>query len=167
MAPVVWAIVSLPIVLPVLPMSAVGRMRFLHKLNHDFGETAGWPQLTAAVGRVYRSLPPASRGRASIFAANCGEASALLIYGGRYDLPPAISGRNNFWLWGPGNQPDQTVIAVGSASQLRPYFSSCRLVATFHSPHNVNNDENGVALSVCAPPKGPWRLFWSRLRQYD
>jgi hypothetical protein len=165
--PVVLAIVSLPIVLPVLPVSVVGEMPFLHKLNYDLGETVGWPQLTAAVARVYRSLPAASKRSAAVFTANYGEASALLIYGPRFHLPPAISGHNNFWIWGPGHQSDRVVIAVGSAGQLRAYFGSCTTAATFHSPHKVNNDENGIVLSVCRRPRASWRVLWPRLRHYD
>jgi hypothetical protein len=165
--PVVLAIVSLPIVLPVLPVSVVGEMPFLHKLNYDLGETVGWPQLTAAVARVYRSLPAASKRSAAVFTANYGEASALLIYGPRFHLPPAISGHNNFWIWGPGHQSDRVVIAVGSAGQLTPYFGSCTTAATFHSPDKVNNDENGIVLSACRRPRASWRVLWPRLRHYD
>jgi hypothetical protein len=165
--PVVLAIVTLPLVLPVLPVSVVGEMPFLHKLNYDLGETVGWPQLTRAVARVYHSLPAASQRRTSVFTANYGEAGALLLYGPRFHLPPAISGHNNFWIWGPDHQSDGVVIAVGSAGQLRPYFGSCTAAATFHSPQNVNNDENGVVLSVCTRPHASWRDMWPRLRHYD
>jgi len=166
-APLVWGLVSLPLVLPVLPVSVVGELPFLHKLNYDLGETIGWPQLTSTVARVYRSLPPAVRARTSIFTSNYGEAGALLVYGGRYHLPPAISGHNTFWLWGPDHQPDGAVIAFGAAGQLRPYFRSCTPATTFHSPHGVNNDENGTVISICAHGRGPWQAFWSRLRHYD
>jgi hypothetical protein len=166
-APVVGAIISLPLVLPVLPLSVVGEMPFLHRLNYDLGETVGWPQLTAAVARVYRSLPAAGEHRASIFTANYGEASALVVYGPRYRLPSAISGHNNFWLWGPAHHPDHTVIAVGAAAQLRPYFRSCTPAATFRSPDHVNNDENGVVISLCTDPHGPWQPLWPRVRHYD
>ncbi len=166
-APMIWGVVSLPLVLPVLPVSVVGELPFLHKLNYDLGETVGWPQLTSTVARVYRSLPPAVRTRTSIFTSNYGEAGALVVYGGRYHLPPAISGHNTFWLWGPDHQSDRAVIAVGAAGQLRTYFRSCRAATTFHSPHGVNNDENGTVISICAHARGPWQSFWSRLRHYD
>jgi hypothetical protein len=165
-APIVWAVVTLPLVLPVLPVSVVGQLPFLHKLNYDLGETVGWPQLTATVARVFRGLPATSRRGASIFTANYGEASALIVYGPRYHLPPAISGHNNFWLWGPGHEPDRVVVAVGAAAQLRPYFRSCATATTFHSPDHVNNDENGVLISICRGARGPWRAFWPQLRQY-
>jgi hypothetical protein len=166
-APLVWGVLSLPLVLPVLPVSVVGELPFLHKLNYDLGETIGWPQLTSTVARVYRSLPPAARARTSIFTSNYGEAGALLIYGGRDHLPPAISGHNSFWLWGPDHQSDRTVIAVGTAGQLRPDFRSCTAATTFRSPHGVNNDENGTVISICVHARAPWRALWSRLRHYD
>jgi hypothetical protein len=43
----------------------------------------------------------------------------------------------------------------------------CTFDTTFHSPLNVNNDENGVQIWTCTGPHGPWRSFWPALRHYD
>jgi 4-amino-4-deoxy-L-arabinose transferase-like glycosyltransferase len=166
-APIVFAAVMLVLVLPVLPVTALGQMGFMHKLNYDQGEEVGWQQLTATVSRVYESLPPGQRRTASIFTANYGEASAIALYGRALGLPPPLSGHNNYWLWGPGRQPDGTVIAVGTGQSLAPYFRSCVTATTFRSPHNVNNDENGTVISTCTGPRAPWPALWSYLRHYD
>ena len=139
----------------------------MHKLNYDQGETIGWPQLTATVSRVYHSLPAAAWPVTSIFTANYGEAGALALYGPAAGLPPPLSSHNTYWLWGPARQPDQTVIAVGTGQALLRYFHSCTPAATFHSPHNVNNDENGVVISTCSGPRAPWPVLWPQLRHYD
>lgn len=168
---VAWLVVGLAlalvIILPVLPEAAWSGNAAIHNVNYDMTEQIGWPQLTAAVARVYRSLPAAERREASIFTSNYGEAGALDVYGPRYDLPPVLSGHNTYWLWGPGDAPDGVVVAVNSAWQLRSHFRSCRVAATFHSPDGVVNDENGAQIAVCTGPRGQWSSFWGDLRHYD
>ncbi len=163
---VIGGILSLAFVLPVLPLSTFARFAFFHKTSYDLGETVGWPQLTGQVAKVYGDLPGPERRSASIFTANYGEAGAIGLYGGAYGLPAPLSGHNNYWLWGPGRASDQVVIAVGSADQLRPHFASCRYASTFHSPDDVDNDENGTVLSICTGPKGTWSSLWGSLRNY-
>jgi 4-amino-4-deoxy-L-arabinose transferase-like glycosyltransferase len=165
-APIAGAVVGAVLVLPILPEAALSHIGGIHKLNYDLTETVGWPQLTEQVASVYRALPPAARREASVFTSNYGEASALVLYGGRYGLPHVLSGHNTFWLWGPGSAPDGTVIAVGAAGDLRPFFGSCTTVAAFRPPHNVVNDENGVGIATCRVPTASWRAFWGRLQQY-
>jgi hypothetical protein len=165
-APVVGAVLTLAFALPVLPLSAFARMTFLHKTSYDLGETVGWPQLTARVAAVYDEVPAPERSEAAIFTANYGEAGALAIYGPNYDLPDPLSAHNTYWLWGPGDAPDRVVVAVGSVDQLRPHFRDCRYRATFHSPDNVDNDENGTSIWTCTGPRGPWSSFWRDLRHY-
>jgi len=165
-APLVGAVGTLALVLPVLPLSTFARMTFLHTTSYDVGETVGWPQLTAQVATVYRSLPAGERHEASIFTANYGEAGALAVFGSGDRLPGVLSGHNTYWLWGPGDAPDQVVVAVGSVDQLRPHFARCRYDATIHSPDDVDNDENGVGVWTCVGPDGTWSSFWHRLRHY-
>lgn len=165
-APPVGAVLALAFVLPVLPLSAFARMPFLHKTSYDLGESVGWPQLTAQVAAVYDRVPLRERPEASIFTANYGEAGALAVYGPRHGLPVPLSGHNTFWLWGPGTAPDHVVVAVGGAGPLRAHFSDCRMSATIHSPHDVDNDENGTGIWTCTGPRGNWSSFWTDLRHY-
>ena len=166
MAPPIGLLLGLVLILPVLPQAALAHIKGIHKLNYDLTETIGWPQLAQAVIGVYDQLPPTERTGASIYTGNYGEASALIVYGGR-QLPPVLSAHNTYWLWGPGRAPDETVIVIGSTYPILDHFADCRQVSTFHSPHNVDNDENGVAISICTGPKGPWALFWPSLKHYD
>jgi 4-amino-4-deoxy-L-arabinose transferase-like glycosyltransferase len=165
-SPVVGLMLTVAFILPVLPLATFARIPSLHTINYDLGETVGWPQLTQKVGTVYDALPPAERRNASIFTSNYGEAGAIALYGPSVGLPVPLSGHNTYWLWGPGGAVDHTVIAVGALDQLRPHFSRCDYDATFHSPDNVNNDENGVQLWTCTGPHGPWSSFWTGLRHY-
>jgi hypothetical protein len=164
-APVAGLIVSVVLILPVLPAQNLAHIHGIHKLNYDLTETIGWPQLADQAGAVYRSLPADQRAGTSIYTGNYGEASALVLYGSH--LPPVLSAHNTWWLWGPAGAPDSTVITIGAADQLAPYFTRCTPTASYVPPHDVPNDENGVELSVCTGPRGPWAAFWHRLKHYD
>jgi len=166
LAPLVGLAVTIPVILPVLPQAALAHIGGIHKLNYDLTETIGWPQLTAQVLAVYDHLSPDQRNQSAIFTNNYGEASALVVYGA-HRLPPVLSGHNSVWMWGPGRAPDGTVITVGAADQLAPHFGTCSPAAIFHSPHDVPNDENGVQISICTHPLGPWSSFWNQVRHYD
>jgi hypothetical protein len=115
---------------------------------------------------AYEALPARLRGQASVFTANYGEASALVLYAGSR-LPPVLSGHNTYWLWGPGRAPDGAVIAVGAVPALRPYFRVCTTTAVVRPPHDVVNDENGVVIATCTGPTAPWPSLWGRLKHYD
>lgn len=82
-------------------------------------------------------------------------------------LPPVLSGHNAFWMWGPGNASDTTVLVVDALPQLRPYFASCRLLATFNPPYHVQSDWNNIPIGVCAGPSASWRALWPHLLHYN
>jgi hypothetical protein len=164
-APVTGLTLGVVLILPILPPLNLAHIHGIHKLNYDLTETIGWPQLADQLGAMYRSLPADERARTSIYTANYGEASALILYGTR--LPPVLSAHNTWWLWGPGRAPDSTVLTVGAAGQLAPYFAHCTSVASYIPPHDVPNDENGVEISHCTGPRAPWSGFWHQLKHYD
>ena len=44
---------------------------------------------------------------------NFGEAGAVDLFGPKYGLPPAISGHQNYWLWGPRDYTGESMILIG------------------------------------------------------
>ena len=155
--------VVLPSALPLLPIAS------LHKVSGaaTIADGIGWPQLTAEVAAQDAALTRAGQPPTSIFTGAYAEAGALDVYGGPYHLPPVISGHNTFWLWGPGNASDTTVLYVDAAGQLQPYFASCRQLAVYNPPEQVKNNWNDLAIGVCTGPSGSWKTLWPRLKHYD
>ncbi len=174
---------AVPFVLPVLPLqnylayqNAVGRA-----LHVDFGlpddprttvpiqyyaDMLGWPRMVAKVAAVYESLPPAQRAQTAIFASNFGEASAVDVYGSAFGLPHAISGNNNFWLWGPQRYNGSTVIEINAdPSKMRRYFAHVRVAAVFSDRHAMPY-ENNVPILVCSGIREPLAALWPHLRVY-
>ena len=135
-------------------------------LPSDWADMHGWPELTATVARVYAALPPAERAHAAIFAQNYGEAAALDVLGGRYGLPPATSGHNQYWLWGPRGWDGSTIIDVGG--EVGPDRRSCRsatLAAVSDSAYAISY-ERGLGIVICRGLRVPVARFWPRERSY-
>jgi len=74
--------------------------------------------MVETVAEIYHNLPPEERAKAAIIAPNYGEAGAIDFFGPRYDLPKAISGHQNYYLWGSaqlyGRSDDRVGVASGS-----------------------------------------------------
>jgi len=156
-------VVILPITLPVLPIAS------LHTVSgtEQIADGVGWPQLAADVAAQDAALTRAGQPPTSIFTGSYAEAGALDIYGGPYHLPPVISGHNTFWLWGPGNASDTTVLYVDAEGQLWLHFASCRQLAVYNPPDQVKNNWNDLAIGVCTGPTGSWKTLWPSMKHYD
>ena len=161
------ALVAVPVSLPVLP-DTVLRTVPLQSVNYDLGETIAWPRLTGLVARAYDALPPGERGRVAILTGNYGEAGAIDRYGPALGLPPAYSGHNNFYLWGPPPAADTSVLAVNvSAAELRRVFSTVRRVATFSNGIGVSDDEQGAPIFLATGLRSSWAREWPVFRDYS
>lgn len=139
------------------------------KVQGDFVEEIGWPELVETVAHVRDSLSPEERAHFGILAANYGEAGAINLYGPQYGLPPVISGVNSFWARGFGNPPPQTLIVVGHSSEfLLENFTACRLAAHAWNRLNVANEEtlDHPDIFICGSLKRQWPQFWSSYRHF-
>jgi Dolichyl-phosphate-mannose-protein mannosyltransferase len=160
------AIVAL-IALPLLPARALATVP-LQKINYDLAETIGWPRQVALVAREYHALPPGQRAGTAILAGNYGEAGAIDRYGPGDGLPPAFSGANNFWYWGPPPARDTSAIAVNiDPALLRRLFTSVRPVAVFRNGLGVSDDEQGAVIYRATGLRTSWAAAWPLLRDFS
>jgi hypothetical protein len=164
-APLVGLLI-LPDVLPIVPVTAVHSLPASAQQSSDLGDTIGWPQFTRAVAAQDAALARAGHPPTAVFTGYYGEAAALGVLGGRYHLPPVLSGNNAYWMWGPGKASDTTVLAVDSLGQLHPYFARCRLLTTYQAPYSVQNDWTDLQIGVCTGPVAGWPELWPRLKHY-
>lgn len=113
------------------PPGAAGPPRY-------FGDMFGWEEMVATVARVYQTLTPEERARCTIFACNYGEAGAINLLGRKYGLPRAVSGHNNYYLWGPPSSDRNVVITVGeSIESLRASCRDVEVAAVFRHEYNM------------------------------
>jgi len=117
-----------PLVLPILPpdkliayMRAIDMEPPRTETSHTaalpqiFTDQFGWEQMVGSVAHVYHHLRPEDEKRAAIFCQNYGEAGAIDFFGPKLGLPPAISGHQNYFLWGPGDWTGEVVLILDSS----------------------------------------------------
>jgi hypothetical protein len=154
--------------LPLAPVNS-SWWRTVVKLNGDFAEEIGWPELVETVAQIRDSLPETERRCLGILAGNYGEAGAINLYGPRYGLPTAISGINSLWQRGYGDPPPETVIVVGHSRKfLERNFESCELAGRLQNRFAVANEEttDHAEIFVCRRLRGSWPEFWEAIRHY-
>ncbi|TMB17082.1 MAG: glycosyltransferase family 39 protein [Deltaproteobacteria bacterium] len=166
-----------PYALPVLPISALPKYlamlpmrevrpetRRMGEVPQIFADELGWESLVAEVAKVYESLPPAERSRAIIWGAAYGEAGAIDFFGRRYRLPGAVSGYQNYYLWGPGNGSGEVVIAVNIPEEyLKPWFERVETRATVECDYCMP-DRMRMPITVCRGLEVPLREFWPKVK---
>ncbi len=156
-----WYETTLPFPLPVAEKSHRGAA-----LPQHFSDQFGWEEMTAAVGRVYGALPANERAAACIGAGNYGEAGAIDFFGSRYGLPHAISGHQNYFLWGPRDCTGKLLILLGSNPQeWQDRCDRLDVAAELYHPYGILF-ENGPVL-VCRGLKVDLQKDWAKVKNWD
>jgi 4-amino-4-deoxy-L-arabinose transferase-like glycosyltransferase len=134
-------------------------------LTQVFSWEFGWEELVNNVAGVYASLPPPDRAKAAIFASTYGEASAINVLGA--NLPPAISGNNQYYLWGPAGYDGSVVIAVNvDPAKWSQWCDSVRVVERYGSSPYVMPRERNRPIVLCRGMHPPLPQLWPRLKFY-
>jgi uncharacterized membrane protein len=130
-----------------------------------FADQLGWASLVATAQRAAARLQPGERGSAAILTADYGQASALAFLGRDGDLPVAISGHNQYYLWGPhGDHP--ALIAIGIAREtLLHVYRDVTQIDTYEDPY-VLPYSNHLAVYLCRDPYASLTSYWPHLRRY-
>ena len=164
---VIGGVLAAAIALPLAPVNSKW-WQVANKIDSDFREEIGWPELVAEVARIYNSLPPAERASTGILAANYGEAGAINLYGPAYGLPRVISGINSFWAYGYGNPPPKALIVVGVGDEYRErYFSGCEVAGKITNPYGIKNEEaERPNIYLCRQLRESWPDFWRDWRYF-
>jgi hypothetical protein len=173
-------LIMLPLGVPVL--SAEGFLRYESKLPFPlpvsekghrgaampqyYSDQFGWEEMTAAVARVYSSLTPEERRQACIGAGNYGEAGAIDFFGPKYGLPNAVSGHQNYFLWGPRNCTGKVLILLGDRPE--DWNGRCDRVdiaAQLYHPYAIKFENKPVL--VCHGLKVDLQQIWPSLKDWD
>jgi hypothetical protein len=107
------AFIAYSTMLGMTPSATAAEHQKLGLLPQHFADQHGWPEMAAQVAAVYNALPPADRAKAVFLGLDYGEAAAIDIFGPPLGLPPAISGHNNYALWGPQGHDGSVLIVLG------------------------------------------------------
>lgn len=137
-------------------------------LPQHYADRFGWKELADNVGKVYARLAPDEQQLTGIYTQNYGEAAAIDFYGKKFGLPEAMSGHNNYWIWGNERLHDSVdvLIAVGgSAEDYSDTFSEVVLVNT-HMAEYAMPYENNLPIYLCRKPRARIRDVWPAVKHY-
>jgi hypothetical protein len=139
----------------------------LGKLPQQYADMFGWPEMAASVAKVYDSIPPAQREGCGIFAQNYGEAGAIDFFGKQYGLPPALSGHQSYWLWGPRGYSGGCLIVIGdNRERLEALFSDVVQAGETDQPYAIPY-ENHLAIWIARGAKfGTLQDLWPSLKKW-
>lgn len=175
------AAIGAPLALPLLDVPAlVGYQRALHlrvqeqerttgttAIPQTYADELGWRDFTREVGTAYASLTPEDRAHTAILVDNYGEAAALDVYGAPYALPPALSGHNQYYLWGlRGQHPAHLLRVQRDLDALRPYCMTMRDFGRASSPY-ARPFENRKSIAFCRGVHPPLAKIWPQLKDFE
>ncbi|MEI9904368.1 MAG: glycosyltransferase family 39 protein [Asticcacaulis sp.] len=136
-------------------------------LPQVFADQVGWRDFVDQVGNGWNQIPASERASTAIKVDNYGEAGALDVYGGKYGLPPALSGHNQYFLWGlRGQHPRNLLVVQDHPERLAPYCEKTVILGTTQSP-NAMAYENGKTIAYCQGLKIDLQTYWPQLKHYE
>ncbi len=166
--------IAAPLAMPILPVEATVRytrfwdVQAIHvenvpqsELPQLFGDMFGWQEQVRAVAAVFQTLPASERSQAVLLAYNYGEASAIDYFGSKLGLPRAVSGHNQYGLWGPGAMTGEIAVAIGfTQGQLRQFYDEVTPAAKV-SPRYAIPEESQLTIFICRHPKKSLQESWA------
>jgi hypothetical protein len=157
-------VVTAAIVLPLVPVSAVGDSLGA-AVNPEPLEMIGWPAFVDQIAVEYERIDSGEMS-AIILTANYGEAGAIDRFGPEQNLPPAYSGHNSY---ADVRQPVGSAGPVLVVGYQNPgeFLDGCLVLDPIVIPYDIDNEEQGASLWRCDGPRRSWDQLWPDLRHID
>ncbi len=167
-------------VLPILsPEKLVAYMRAIHMepprtetshtaaLPQVFADQFGWEQMVGSVAHVYHHLQPEDQKRVAIFCQNYGEGGAIDFFGPNLGLPAAISGHQNYFLWGPRDWNGEVILVLDTNdNDEREQFGSVEDLGQVASSPWAMPFERRMHIFLCRDLKISVRELWTRTKNW-
>ena len=144
-------------------------MEYQHRravLPQWYADQFGWNEIVAETAQAWNQLAPAERSDCAIFAQDYGQAGAIDFLGRRYGLPPALSGHQTYFLWGPRGYSGNCMIVLGDRPErLAQLFERVQYVGT--SADNPYALEKRIDVFICRGSKfGTLPQVWPQLKKW-
>ena len=169
----------IPITVPVIPVERLGayldslpfeipRSEVSHRsvaLPQHYADQFGWVELVDVVEQAWLRLPTDKRAGCAIFGQNYGQAGAVDFLGRMRGLPPAISGHQTYFLWGPRGYSGSCMIVIGDReARLREVFDSVEPAGVTNAPYAL---EGRIPVFVCRGPRfGSLAKLWPSVKKW-
>jgi hypothetical protein len=147
-----------------VPRSEHSHMRAI--LPQHYADQFGWEEIVATVNQAYGQLSPEERPGCAIFAQDYGQAGAIDFLGRRYGLPPALSGHQTYFLWGPRGYSGNCMIVLDDSREvLETLFDHVEYAGK--SADNPYALEREIPVFICRGAKfGTLAELWPRLKKW-
>jgi len=138
----------------------------LGPLPQIYADMFGWQEMAAAVAGAYDKLSAEDQRRCAIFGQNYGQAGAIDFFGTRMGLPKAISGHQNYFLWGPRGYTGECMIVMDDRPErLAELFDHFEKVASVYHPYSMPYQHFDVYL--CRGLHWPLDKVWPQLKHWN
>ena len=146
-----------------IPRSEHSHMRAI--LPQHYADQFGWREMVATVNVAYEKLTPQERPGCGIFAQDYGQAGAIDFFGRQYGLPPALSGHQSYFLWGPRGYSGNCLIVLDDRREvLEGLFENVEYVGTSDNPYAL---EREIPVFICRGAKfGSLAEIWPKLKKW-
>ncbi len=94
-------------------------------------------------------------------------AGAIDFFGPDLGLPPAISGHNTYWWWGPGDCSGELVIIIGGDREDHERVFATVEKATTYTCQDCMPYENNKPIWIGRDAQVTIEELWPQLRHYD
>jgi hypothetical protein len=168
-----------PLIVPILPVEQfisymrklpfeVPRSEHSHMravLPQHYSDQFGWEEMVASVNQAYTRLSPEERAGCGIFAQDYGQAGAIDFFGRRYGLPPALSGHQTYFLWGPRGYSGNCLIVLDDSREvLETLFDRVEYVGMSDNPYAL---ERHIPVFICRGAKfGALAEIWPQWKKW-
>lgn len=135
-------------------------------LPQHYADQFGWNEIVEKTAEAWNRIPAADRNDCGIFAQNFGQAGAIDFLGPKYGLPPALSGHQSWWLWGPrGYSGNCLIVLDDNREKLETLFEHVDFVGT--SRDNSYAMERQIPVFICRGAKfGSLTQLWPSLKKW-
>lgn len=171
-----FAPIMVPVLSPTEFLSYMNRLPFklpVTEYSHEraalpqwYADQFGWREIVEETAVAWNRIPPQQRAGCGIFAQDYGQAGAIDFFGPHYGLPPALSGHQTYFLWGPRGYSGNCLIVLGDRPErLHELFDGVEYVGT--SADNRYALETGIAVHICRGAKfGTLQQVWPALKKW-
>jgi hypothetical protein len=161
----VWMVsgaIAFACTVPVLP-AGTARDLGLYRVNEEFVQFADWHEVVSQIASAYHEARAQG-----ILTDSYGTAAAVERYGREFRLPPAISGGNGYYMWGPPSDPE-SVIAIGYAPELlATIYRDVSPIGEVRDRFELDNQfDFPRVIYVCRGKLASLREKWPLLRRFD
>jgi hypothetical protein len=144
-------------------------MEYQHRraaLPQWYADQFGWNEIVAETAQAWNQLAPEERPDCAVFAQDYGQAGAINFLGRRYGLPPALSGHQTYFLWGPRGYSGNCMIVLDDRpDRLGQFFEHVQYVGT--SADNPYALEKRIDVFICRGSKfGTLAQVWPQLKRW-